>query len=161
MTGYLPGMRAAAVLQSAVGYRVKVVDMRVSLKRLNQQVAAAPGDIHLGVASGSWTVLRDLGADPEQVIEDGGHDPRIFDGPENFLSHAALGRLYQHCAERTNCPHFGLLVGEKASVSSQRDNPSRTASMRECGLSSGSASAASCSFTSSSRTQDSRLMRFS
>src|SRR5215204_1528681 len=118
MTGYLPGMRAAAVLQSAVGYRVKVVDMRVSLKRLNQQVAAAPGDIHLGVASGSWTVLRDLGADPEQVIEDGGHDPRIFDGPENFLSHAALGRLYQHCAERTNCPHFGLLVGEKASVSS-------------------------------------------
>src|SRR5215203_4832387 len=118
MTGYLPGMRAAAVLQSAVGYRVKVVDMRVSVKRLNQQVAAAPGDIHLGVASGSWTVLRDLGADPEQVIEDGGHDPRIFDGPENFLSHAALGRLYQHCAERTNCPHFGLLVGEKASVSS-------------------------------------------
>jgi len=107
MTGYLPGMRAAAVLQSAVGYRVKVVDMRVSLKRLNQQVAAAPGDIHLGVASGSWTVLRDLGADPEQVIEDGGHDPRIFDGPENFLSHAALGRLYQHFAERTNCPHSG------------------------------------------------------
>ena len=111
-------MRAAAVLQSAVGYRVKVVDMRVSLKPLNQQVAAAPGDIHLGVASGSWTVLRDLGADPEQVIEDGGHDPRIFDGPENFLSHAVLGRLYQHFAERTNCPHFGLLVGEKASVSS-------------------------------------------
>src|SRR5215203_3245919 len=107
MTGYLPGMRAAAVLQSAVGYRVKVVDMRVSVKRLNQQVAAAPGDIHLGVASGSWTVLRDLGADPEQVIEDGGHNPRIFDGPENFLSHAVLGRLYQHFAERTNCPHSG------------------------------------------------------
>src|SRR3954467_11735569 len=80
--------------------------------------AAAPGDIRLGVASGIWTVLRDLGADPEQVIADGGHDPRIFNGPEHFLSHAAIGRLYQHCAERTNCPHFGLLGGEKASLSS-------------------------------------------
>jgi AraC-like DNA-binding protein len=80
--------------------------------------SAAPGDIRLGVAGGIWTVLGDLGADPEQVIADGGHDPRIFDGPENFLSHAAVGRLYQHCAERTNCPHFGLLVGEKASLSS-------------------------------------------
>ena len=80
--------------------------------------AAAPGDIRLGVASGIWTVLRDLGAKPEQVIVDGGHDPRIFDSPENFLSHAAVARLYQHCAERTNCPHFGLLVGDKASLSS-------------------------------------------
>src|SRR5215208_1518078 len=30
--------------------------------------AAAPGDIRLGVATGIWTVLGDLGADPDQVI---------------------------------------------------------------------------------------------
>jgi len=80
--------------------------------------AAAPGDIRLGVASGIWTVLRDLGADPEQVIAESGVDPRVFDDPANLISHAVLGRLYRHCAERTNCPHFGLLVGEKASLSS-------------------------------------------
>jgi AraC-like DNA-binding protein len=80
--------------------------------------AAAPGDLRLGVASGIWTALRDLGADPEQVIADGGHAPRIFDDSATLISHAALGRLYRHCAERTNCPHFGLLVGEKASLSS-------------------------------------------
>ena len=63
MTGYLPGMRAAAVLQSAVGYRVKVVDMRVSLKRLNQQVAAAPGKSSLaspaavGPFYGIWELI--------------------------------------------------------------------------------------------------------
>ena len=80
--------------------------------------AAAPGDIRLGVATGIWTVLGDLGADPDQVIVESGVDPGIFDDPANLISHAVLGRLYQHCTERTNCPHFGLLVGEKASLSS-------------------------------------------
>src|SRR3954466_10998508 len=80
--------------------------------------AAAPGDIRLGVATGIWTLLGDLGADPDQVIVESGVDPRIFDDSANLISHAVLGRLYQHCAERTNCPHFGLLVGEKASLGS-------------------------------------------
>src|SRR4051794_27220897 len=50
--------------------------------------AAAPGATRLGVAAGIWTVVRDLGADPEQVIAESGIDPRIFDDPANLISHA-------------------------------------------------------------------------
>src|SRR5215207_5574051 len=90
----------------------------IALLPASTMQAAAPGDIRLGVATGIWTVLGDLGADPDQVIVESGVDPGIFDDSANLISHAVLGRLYQHCAERTNCPHFGLLVGQKASLSS-------------------------------------------
>src|SRR4051794_3235512 len=94
------------------------IPMDIAWPLASSTQAAAPGDIRLGVATGIWTVLGDLGADPDQVIVESGVDPGIFDDSANLISHAVLGRLYQHCAERTNCPHCGLLVGEKASLSS-------------------------------------------
>jgi len=82
--------------------------------------AAPPGFIHLGVAKEIYTVLKELGSDPEQVIESADLDPRLFAHPDNLIPVSALGRLLVLCVERTNCPHFGLLVGQKSTLRSLR-----------------------------------------
>ena len=53
-------------------------------------------------------VLRSLGADPEEVLGEIGYDLTIFQDPENRISYAIRNRIIQHCATRTDCPHFGL-----------------------------------------------------
>jgi AraC-like DNA-binding protein len=83
-----------------------------------QQRPIAGGVVRLGVAIGIVAVLRAFGADPEQIIAEAGLDPRLFDDDDRTISFAALGRLFALCVARTNCPHFGLLVGERASVTS-------------------------------------------
>ncbi|MGO4573331.1 AraC family transcriptional regulator [Microvirga sp. 2TAF3] len=75
-----------------------------------------PGCIHLGVPKEIVSTLRDLGIDPDPVIREVGLDPRLFDDAENVISHAALGRLLTLCVARTNCPHFGLLAGQRATI---------------------------------------------
>jgi AraC-like DNA-binding protein len=57
-------------------------------------------------------VLRSLGADPEEVLAEVGFDLRLFDDPDGRIGYAARSRLLAHCAARTGCPHFGLLVGQ-------------------------------------------------
>ena len=63
-------------------------------------------------------VLRRLGADPAAVLAELGLDPALFDSPDNRISQAARSRLLAHCAARTGCPHFGLLVGRHAGLNS-------------------------------------------
>jgi AraC-like DNA-binding protein len=63
-------------------------------------------------------VLRSLGADPAKVLAEAGFDLRLFDDPDNRISYAARSRLMGHCATRTSCPHFGLLVGQQAALES-------------------------------------------
>lgn len=84
----------------------------------NQPISA--GMIHLGVAKEIYAVLAELGDAPEQVIAEAGLDPRLFDDADNLIPASTLGRLLLLCVERTNCPHFGLLVGSRASVQSLR-----------------------------------------
>jgi AraC-like DNA-binding protein len=79
-----------------------------------------PGYMDLGAAKGIRATLRELGADPEQVIAEAGVDPRLFDDPDNLISAAALGGLVLHCVEQTRCSHFGLLLGSKATLDSLR-----------------------------------------
>jgi hypothetical protein len=62
--------------------------------------AAPPGFIHLGVAKEIYSVLRDLGADPEGVIEEADLDPRLFEHADNLIPVSALGRLLLLCVER-------------------------------------------------------------
>jgi AraC-like DNA-binding protein len=57
-------------------------------------------------------LLRSLGADPVKVLGELGYDARLFDDPENRLPLAAHNRIVGHCATRTGCTHFGLLVGQ-------------------------------------------------
>src|ERR671912_2147440 len=75
-----------------------------------------PGYIHLGVAKEIEPTLRDLGLDPDPVIPEAGLDPGLFDDGANIIPHAALGRLLTLCVARTDCPHFGLLVGRRATI---------------------------------------------
>jgi hypothetical protein len=75
-----------------------------------------PGYIHLGVAKEIEPTLRDFGLDPDPVIREVGLDPDLFDNGANVIPHVALGRLLTLCVARTNCPHFGLLVGRRATI---------------------------------------------
>lgn len=59
-------------------------------------------------------VLRDLGADPTPVIARAGIDAAVLRNPENAISFVQLGKLVQACVSATGCPHFGLLVGQRA-----------------------------------------------
>ena len=75
-----------------------------------------PGYIHLGVAKEIAPTLREFGLDPAPVIREAGLDPSLFDDGTNVIPHAALGRLLTLSVSRTNCPHFGLLVGKRATI---------------------------------------------
>lgn len=71
----------------------------------------------MGVAKEIASVLKDIGLDPASVIRDADLDPALFDDGDNVISFVALGRLVTLCVARTKCEHFGLLVGQKATIS--------------------------------------------
>ena len=81
---------------------------------------APRGFIHLGVAPELYALLQDLGADPDALIIEAGLDPRLFASARNLLSITVLGNFLHLCAERTNCPHLRLLVGQQATLDSLR-----------------------------------------
>lgn len=75
-----------------------------------------PGHIQLGVAKEIVPILRAFGVDPDPVIREAGLDPRLFEDGVNIIPHVALGRLLTRCVAITNCPHFGFLVGQRATI---------------------------------------------
>lgn len=66
-------------------------------------------------------VIRDvlllLDVEPDELLRLTGSSSRGGDVPDAG-SFAALGRLTALCAERTRCPQFGLMVGQRASLAS-------------------------------------------
>jgi AraC-like DNA-binding protein len=74
------------------------------------------GYVHLGVAQEIPPTLRDFGIDPDPIIREAGLDPPLFDDGASIVAQAALGRLLTLSVERTRCPHFGLLVGRRATL---------------------------------------------
>ncbi|GJE72698.1 AraC family transcriptional regulator [Methylorubrum podarium] len=70
-----------------------------------------------GVGPAIYAILAELGADPEDLLAELGLDPRHLDGGK-LVSYADLGRLIARGAECTNCPHLGLLVGQRATLAS-------------------------------------------
>ncbi len=61
-------------------------------------------------------VLRSLGQDPSVVLGEIGIDPSLFDDPDNLISYVARARILGHCAAKTGCRHFGLLIGERGGL---------------------------------------------
>lgn len=101
-----PELRVGAQLRRAEGTRSRM------------SVAAIPGGfLRMGVAKEIASVLKDIGLDPASVIRDADLDPALFDDGDNVISFVALGRLVTLCVARTKCEHFGLLVGQKATIS--------------------------------------------
>lgn len=72
----------------------------------------------IGVNAGIPGVLASLGVTPGEVLRELGLEPGLFDNPDNRISYVARGHLLAHCAQRTACPHFGLLVGQRANLRS-------------------------------------------
>ena len=74
------------------------------------------GYSHLGVAKEIAPTLREFGLDPNPIIKAAGLDPRLFENGANLIPHRALGRLCALSVARTQCRHFGLLVGRRATI---------------------------------------------
>lgn len=75
-----------------------------------------PGYARLGIAREIPSVLADFGVDAGEVIREAGLDPRLFDDVDSVISHPALGRLLALSVARTRSDHFGLLVGQRATI---------------------------------------------
>ncbi|CAH1654923.1 MULTISPECIES: AraC family transcriptional regulator [unclassified Chelatococcus] len=75
-----------------------------------------PGHIHLGVIKEIIPTLIAFGIDPAPLIWKVGLDLHIFENDSNVIPHATLGRLLTLCVAQTKCPHFGLLVGQRATI---------------------------------------------
>lgn len=87
-------------------------------RRFSARGLAGDTMLRVGATIGLPDVLRDLGADPAQLLAEVGLELALFDNPDNLLSFSARGRLLEHCAARTGCQHLGLLVGQRASLQS-------------------------------------------
>jgi Arabinose-binding domain of AraC transcription regulator, N-term len=86
--------------------------------------AACPargGFLNLGIATVVPGVLRELGTDPDPILNDAGLSRRLLKDRSSRLSVKVLGKLLRLCAERTACSHIGLVVGEKVTLSSFGD----------------------------------------
>ena len=74
------------------------------------------GYTHLGAATEIAPTLREFGLDPDPIIKAAGLDPRLFDDSASVIPHRALGRLCALSVAHTQCRHFGLLVGRRATI---------------------------------------------
>lgn len=64
-------------------------------------------------------LLREFGVTPEPLLRAHGiDDPDAFKNPEATMPFAMAGRLLKTSSERTLCPYFGLLVGQRADTGS-------------------------------------------
>jgi AraC-like DNA-binding protein len=63
-------------------------------------------------------VLQELGHEPGPIFDTAGLNPAQFTDPDFEIPYIDAGRLLASCEAVTGCPHFGLLVGERAGPSS-------------------------------------------
>ncbi|MEE4143552.1 MAG: AraC family transcriptional regulator [Halieaceae bacterium] len=62
-------------------------------------------------------LLREFGQDPQSVLAAVGLTPGLLAKPDTFVPFEKVDKLLQHCREVTGCEHFGLLAGQKVSLS--------------------------------------------
>ena len=62
-------------------------------------------------------LLREQGVDPVPLLAEFGLEPADFEDPENRIRYSTVTQLLGRCAQVTRCPHFGLLVGQRAGTS--------------------------------------------
>jgi len=77
----------------------------------------AKGRVRIGTYMALPAVLGERGIDPLPLLAEFGLKPADFLDPENTISFRDAGRLFARCAEAAGCPHFALLVGQRASFS--------------------------------------------
>ncbi len=102
---------------------VTKVHFRAGARAVTRRISAEP----LGTAAeahqrvGPFVVipglLRELGADPARVLISAGLEATALDDMENRILFVAMGRLMHECALKTGCLHFGLLAGQRMTLS--------------------------------------------
>ncbi|MDR7038939.1 AraC-like DNA-binding protein [Methylobacterium sp. BE186] len=80
--------------------------------------APSVGFIHLDVVRAIRAVLLELGADRDGLIAEAGLDPRPVSRSSKPVPFTAIGRLIALAADRSRCPHLGLLVGQRTTLTS-------------------------------------------
>lgn len=83
------------------------------MKRDRRSRRMPRGDVRVGPLRNIPILLAEHGLNAAKVLREVGLEPRLFDDPENTVSFADLGRLLGTCVKLTECPHFGLMVGER------------------------------------------------
>ena len=68
--------------------------------------------VRVGTALAIPDLLRGMGLEPEVVLAEVGCDIKVFANPDNRMSLEMHNKIVVHCAARTGCAHFGLLVGQ-------------------------------------------------
>lgn len=79
---------------------------------------AREATVRVGGAQAITGVLRTLGVDPFEVLNEAGIDPSLFDDADNVIPYRARGRLMARGVARTGCQYFGLLVGQRMNLPS-------------------------------------------
>ena len=79
---------------------------------------AEHGIVRVATLLGAVPLLRARGIDPTHVLSELGLAASTLDDADNRIHYRAAGQFLQRCAELTACAHFGLLVGQQASVKS-------------------------------------------
>jgi len=75
--------------------------------------ARSAADQRVGAFSLVPRLIADLGGDPTVVLREAGLDAAALARPDDRIAYAALGRLLERAALHTECPHFGLLCGQR------------------------------------------------
>lgn len=79
--------------------------------------AGAVAEQRVGVYSALTGLLREFGVDPMPLLAEMGLTPRALVDPEGRIPYVTVGRSLAACARATGCDHFGLLLGQRASLS--------------------------------------------
>ena len=77
-----------------------------------------PGVVRIAPIMALPSVLAEFGVDPSRLLREFKLDLSAFAEPENRITYSTVGRIFGRCVEATSCEHFGLLVGERAGISS-------------------------------------------
>ncbi|MDP4003248.1 AraC family transcriptional regulator [Methylobacterium sp. NEAU K] len=92
-------------------------DFLDSLQPQDADQPPSADSVHGVVTSATCAVLSELGADPVRLLREAGCDPWASRDDGRPIPNAALGRLLQLGASRTQCGHLGLLVGQRIALS--------------------------------------------
>lgn len=80
--------------------------------------AVAKGMVRVGTLMPLPGLLREHGVDVGRTLAEFFLDEVYLKDPDNTLPYAIMGLLLSRCAELAQCPHIGLLTGQRSNASS-------------------------------------------
>lgn len=98
--------------------KAKAILRRAQAAPAAEQPCTTVGTIRVGVACHIPDVLTAFGLEPGPIVSHAGLSLKLLGDGDNIIPYAALGRLVDICVQRTSCPHFALLVGERGGLAS-------------------------------------------